>query len=283
MALVDRVNECNNAKMFNYLPFYAAGRRVGWIRDTRRDLLEPFDCFIVSPRRIDFSLAYDGYDAITAAMDGAQRKLAADGHIKGWADERFSVRPHFGMDPVFAMERAGCPFFGVRTWAVHVLAFVWRKESGPHFWVGKRAAHLLVYPGKLDSTVGGGQPEGLSVEQNLIDECAEEAGIPETFARRAKPVGCISYRHETEAGVSPDQIFCFDLQLPEDFTPHSADGEVEAFTLIHWRDVFEILADGNDFKMNSALVYINFFARHGLLRPDEVPDYAEICAGLGAN
>lgn len=283
MALVDRVNACNNAKMFNYLPFYAANRRIGWILDTRKDLLERFDCFSVSPRRVDFSQAYHGNEAITEALDEVQRRLAEEGHIQGWRDERYSVRPHFGTDPLFAMERAGCPFFGVRTWSVHVLAFVWRRDTGPHFWVGKRDKERPTYPGKLDSTVGGGQPEGLTVTQNLIDECAEEAGIAEEYAVRAKPVGCISYRHETPSGLSPDQIFCFDLQLPEDVEPYGADGEVEEYRLIHWKEVMQILEDGDDFKVNSALVYINFLVRHGLLKPDDFADYAEICAGLGAN
>ncbi len=283
MALVDRIHACNNAKMFNYLPFYAAGKRIGWVRDTQVGLLSGLDCFSISPRRVDFSQAVHGYDEITEVLDGAQRKLAEDGHIKGWRDERYAVRPHFGTDPLFEMERSGCPFFGVRTWSVHVIAYVWRKGDGPHFWVAKRDANRPTYPGKLDSSVGGGQPAGLSVTQNLIDECGEEAGIPEEYARRAKPVGCISYRHETEAGLSPDQIFCFDLQLPEDVIPYGADGEVEEYRLVPWQKLMEILADGDDFKVNSALVYINFFARHGMLRPDEHKDYAEICAGLGAN
>lgn len=282
MALVDRVNECNNAKMYNYLPFYGANERIGWVLDSRRSLFQGFDCFSVSNRRIDLSASLAGHDAMTEAVDSVLKTLKEKGHIKGWRDERYTVRPHFGGEALFAMERSGCPLLGVRAWSVHVIGFIWR-DDGPHFWVARRADHKPTYPGKLDTTIGGGQPEGLTVLQNLIDECAEEGGIPEDFARRAKPVGSISYRHETPDGLSPDQIFCFDLQLPPDFKPYGADGEVSEYKLIHWREVLDILSNSQDFKLNSALVYINFFLRHGLLHPDGEPDYAEICAGLGAN
>ena len=62
--------------------------------------------------------------------------------------------------------------------------------------------------------------------ENLIKECGEEAGIPPELARNAKAVGYISYWNQSGRQLKPDIMTCFDLELPENFTPHAADGEV---------------------------------------------------------
>src|SRR4051794_17390583 len=96
-----------------------------------------------------------------------------------------------------------------------------------------------------DHIVAGGQPHGISIMDNVIKECQEEASIPLTLARTAIPVGAISYTClETDAKFKDvaqymlrrDNIFCFDLELPCDFIPVPADGEVECFQLqsVEW-------------------------------------------------
>jgi 8-oxo-dGTP pyrophosphatase MutT (NUDIX family) len=128
--------------------------------------------------------------------------------------------------------------------------------------------------------VAGGQPEGLGIGENLVKECAEEAAIPADLAVAARPVGTISYRHALPAGLKPDEMFCYDLELPADFQPENADGEVHAFTRLPAEEVVAIVRDTDRFKFNCALVLIDFFVRHGLIGPDDEPDYAEICNGL---
>src|SRR3546814_6062152 len=98
-------------------------------------------------------------------------------------------------------------------------------------WTGRRARDKHTYPGMLDNTVAGGQPLGLSLRENLVKECAEEAAIPPALAERAVAVSAISYRHMTEEGFKPDVQFCFDLELPPDFVPRNTDGEIESFQL----------------------------------------------------
>ena len=43
---------------------------------------------------------------------------------------------------------------------------------------------------------------------------------------------CHSYCLEDERGVMPECEFVFDLELPQDFKPVNADGEVESFQLL---------------------------------------------------
>ena len=72
---------------------------------------------------------------------------------------------------------------------------------------------------------------------------------------------------------------CFDLELPEDFTPYANDGEVHSFELWPVRRVFETVRDSNEFKYNCNLVLIDFFVRHGLLSADD-PQFVAIVSGL---
>ena len=74
-------------------------------------------------------------------------------------------------------------------------------------------------------------------------------------------------------------MFCWDLELPEDFTPVNADSEISEFRLLPAADVMEIVDTTFDFKFNCNLVNIDFFIRHGILAPEH-PDYEEILKGL---
>jgi 8-oxo-dGTP pyrophosphatase MutT (NUDIX family) len=70
------------------------------------------------------------------------------------------------------------------------------------------------------------QPYGLSCSANVVKECWEEAGVPNQLAAAATAVGFVSYVSMSEEGLKPDVLFCYDLQLPEDFVPQPQDGEV---------------------------------------------------------
>lgn len=178
-----------------------------------------------------------------------------------------------------SIERAAVSLLGVKSWGFHLNAYV-RRPDGLYLWIATRAEDRPMYPGKLDNTVAGGQPEGLTLAQNLVKECAEEASLPADIALQARPVGAMSYRHETEAGLKQDELFCFDLELPEDIVPTPSDGEVKGFQLLPVEEVMGIVRDTDRFKFNCAPVLIHFFLRHGLLHPDNERDYAQICAAF---
>lgn len=72
------------------------------------------------------------------------------------------------------------------------------------------------------------QPHGLSCQENVIKECEEEASIPKDLAQTARPVGAVSYLTISEVGYKPDVLFCYDIELPQDFVPKPQDGEVGA-------------------------------------------------------
>ena len=103
--------------------------------------------------------------------------------------------------------------------------------------------------------------------------------MPESISARAIPVGAITYCVEGQHGLKPDVMYCYDLEVPEDFQPVNTDGEVAGFELHPIAEVMALVRDTEEFKLNCNLVIIDFLIRHGLIGPDEA-DYLELVQGL---
>ncbi len=284
MSYLDHIRACNAHDLANFRRFRIGGRPVGWVAHEFAERLAAFErVFQVSEDSVELAPGLDDVASRTEAVDAALRRLAKDGHIPGWRDERYPVAPPdaspLAGGPVWMhMERAAVPRFGVRAYGEHVNGFV-RRSGRLHLWVARRADDKPTYPGMLDNIVAGGHPVGIGFEENLIKECWEEAGIPPALARHAVPVGTSSYVHEFDLGLKPDLQYCFDLELPEEFVSANRDGEIAEFTLWPVEQVAERVRDGFDFKFNCNLVIIDFLVRHGIIAPDH-PDYVAITLGL---
>jgi isopentenyldiphosphate isomerase len=279
MSFLDRIAECNAHDLSNFRPFMVAGQRVGWVR---RELLPVLSAlsptFKVDDRGVTLNPALKTFEARSEAVIPAVQELERRGIVKGRRNEFYPITTGFTDKPLLQMERAAIPHFGVRAYGVHMNGFV-RRKDGLHLWVARRARGKETYPGMLDNTVAGGQPIGIGLADNLVKECKEEANIPEALSRQAHAVGAITYTMEAQDGLKPDVQFCYDLELPEDFTPQNTDGEIEEFFLWPIEKVAEIVRDTREFKFNCNLVIIDFLVRRGILPPDH-PDYLAIAHGL---
>jgi len=281
MSFLDHIRACNTHDIGQFEPWHIGPQRIGWIhRDFAPRLTARPDLFdrVAGGWRLSHRLTDAA--ARTAAVEAWLRELRAGGLFGDWREERYPVTPDLKRPPLMDMERAAVPSFGVRAFGVHLTGYV-RRADGLHVWVPRRAYDKPTYPGMLDNTVAGGQPTGLGLMENVVKECAEEAGIPEAIARRAHGVGCITYCYQSGIQLKPDVQYVFDLELPEDFIPAVVDGEVDSFELWPVSRVMERVRDTSDFKYNCNLVLIDFFVRHGLIEPDD-PDYLAIVAGLRA-
>lgn len=74
--------------------------------------------------------------------------------------------------------------------------------------------------------------------------------------------GFCRFFFESERGLFPNTEFVFDLELPLDFIPENADGEVETFELLPAEQCLERLFSA-DFKTTSVPVALDFLIRHG--------------------
>lgn len=284
MSFLDRIVEANHCDPRGFRPFRIAGRRVGYIRTEFVEALSRWpEVFSVADAAVTLAPNLDATDtpeaARTEAVAGVLDRLRVEGRLGNhWWNEPYAVNRHFAEPPLLRIERAAVQPFGVCGYGVHVNGYV-RRADGLYMWIGRRSRHKPTGPGKLDQMVAGGQPAGLGLLENVVKECAEEADVPEALARNARPVGAVSYCLETDAGLRPDVIYCFDLELPADFVPVNTDDEVEAFYPWPVERVLEIVRDTTEFKFNCALVVIDFLIRHGCIDPAD-PDYLALLAGL---
>lgn len=279
MSFLDRIEECNAHDLARFRPFRVAAARVGWVAEGFAARLAAFPgVFRIDDGEVALADALGSYAARTQAVDGALRALAAEGEIPGWRDEPYPVGTGFREAPLFEMERAAVPRFGVRAYGVHVNGYV-RKAGEIHLWIARRARGKQTYPGMLDNAIAGGQPVGMGLMENVVKEAGEEAGVPPELAAHAVAVGAISYTAQEGDRLKPDVMFTFDLELPEGFAPRNTDGEIEEFVLMPAEEVMRITSETRAFKFNCALVNIDFFVRHGLI-PPEHPDYLAIVQGL---
>lgn len=199
------------------------------------------------------------FDQRTQSVSSVMTNLHKMGYISGWRNELYPVSDTFddSKQPMFLIERAAAPILGLLEYGVHINGFVTNNNNNHQhnnnlhtnediqMWMARRSKTKSKYPGYVDHIVAGGQPYGLSLMENVIKECMEEAGIPEDIARRgiqsAGAIGYETYSPIAAAGDSGDQerrgwgvihrvvLFCFDLYLPQDFVPQAVDGEVDSF------------------------------------------------------
>ncbi len=279
MSYLDRIAVCRHWDPEGYRAFTIDGAALGRVAHGFARRLEAFPkVFTVSDRAVTLAPGLGDFETRSAAVREVLLELKAQGEVPRWRDEDYPVLRRWGDPPALKMERAAVPRFGVRGFGVHLNGLV-RSADGLKLWVAKRARDKQTAPGKLDHIVAGGQPYGLGVAENLIKEAREEAGIPAAFAAKAVPVGAVSYRCERPEGLRDDVLFCYDLELPEDFTPANEDSEVESFALWPLEEALARIRETDDFKFNVNLVVLDLAVRIGLITPDD-PDYQSIWDGL---
>ena len=279
MSLLERIETCRRWNRSRYRPFQVAGQKVGWVtHDFARRLKDFPKAFRVSDVAVEMAPGLDDFAQRSAAMAEVLAGLSADGTVSGWRNEPYPVGTDFYAPPLLQMERAAVPLFGVRAYGVHINGFT-GDGAALELWVAKRSKTKQTAPGKLDHLVAGGQPLGLSLMDNVVKECGEEAGMTPALARTARPAGFVSYVTERVEGLRNDICFVYDVALPADFRPVNEDGEIEEFYLWPIDQVRERLSESDDFKFNVALVNIDFLVRRGYLSPDE-PGYVAIVEGL---
>ena len=259
-SLLRHLRACRNAALpGTRVPFRIGVATVGWLTADVADRLRGFAAIAAAP---------DGLCLVAPErLEAIARALAEAGCLR-WRNEAFDVRADPDGPVLARIDRGALPVFGIGAVGVHVNGLVAGRD-GPLLWVARRAASKSLDPGKLDHIVAGGVPAGLGPAQTLVKEAAEEAAIPPALARLARPVARIAYAMERPEGLRRDTVLAYDLDLPGDFVPRAADGEVESFELWPLALVLATVRAGEAFKFNVALVLIDLFLRRGMIAEPE--------------
>lgn len=273
------IRACNPLIDEPFVAWRVEGLTVGWLRPSAVDLLRDFPAvFDVSEQGVMLQSSLQTFDQRSVAIATVADDLAAANLIPGLLQEPYPVTAAGREQACCVVDRAAAGFFGVRSFGQHLNGYV-RRDDTIWLWIGRRARDRLIFPGALDNMVAGGLPYGISMHDNLVKECWEEAAVPADLAGRARPVGVITYNRVTDRGFRPDVLYCYDLELPPEFEPKNTDGEVEEFSLLPLQQVADIVRESDEFKLNCNLVIIDFMVRHGVLSPEH-PDYLAISLGL---
>lgn len=279
MSYLDKIRACNAWDPVRFLPFLALGQRVGSLRPGfAAELLRWPDRFRVAEGRVDWLDPPGTFLDRSAVLAEVLQTLREAGLIAYLHGEAYPLTAGRRDQALCLIDRAAAPYFGARAFGQHLNGFV-RGPDGIELWIGRRAADRRIYPGHLDNLVAGGLPFGIPLGENLRKECHEEADIPADLADQAVAVGAVSYCRESQEGLKPDVMYCYDLELPEHFVPRCVDGEVETFYRLPAQEVARLVRESDAFKLNCNLVVIDFLVRHGLLCQED-PDYLAILQGL---
>ena len=282
--LAQRVRECNdmgggsstNPLKEHFVPFTIDGVPYGHVpRTMLPHFIKHPDVFTVadSGDALSLTAAVAALDlqGRTSAVATVTEGLRDSKIITGWRGELLPVVASYNSDPALLMERAAMPLFGFKAYGVHINGFIRDPVTGEvsHMWVARRSKTKSSYPSMLDHIVAGGLPYGISPAENVIKECAEEANIPAALAATAKSAGAVSYMNVEKNGrLKREALFCYDLELPHNFTPTPVDGEVESFELKPLSWVLAAVAGGAQYKPNCNIVVIDFLIRHGIISPE---------------
>lgn len=279
MSYSRHIRKCNQYQAENFHPFIVDGLKLGEVKHGFADqLAEISDSFQQDEDALYWNSPADDFISRNRAMAELAETLLTAGLLPYRHDELYPVTSGQRDQPLFLMDRALVPYFGVRAFGQHMNGYI-RRNGEIHMWIARRSAQKRHAAGKLDNMVAGGLPWGLKLEENLAKECWEEAGIPAELAAQAKATGHIAYRCETERGLKPDTMYCYDLELPDDFIPHCTDGEVDAFHLWPLERVAQQVHDSDEVKLNCNLVIIDFLIRHGYINEEHL-EYPALVAGL---
>ncbi|MBB2997993.1 8-oxo-dGTP pyrophosphatase MutT (NUDIX family) [Paraburkholderia tropica] len=263
-----------------HLPFHFGDERVGWIRAADVALLARWpDVFEIDgdadTARVTLAAEFDSVTARSAALGAVIGALAAEGRIPGWRDETYAIRNAFDAPPLAYIERAASRFFGTMTYAVHLNGVVeYAGSAVPLLWIARRSDTKATDPGMLDNVVAGGIGWGLGVEATLQKECWEEAGIAAELAACATPGRTVHVLQSLPEGTQAEQIFVYDLALPEDFVPHNQDGEVGEHRLARIDETARWIEEGQ-MTVDASLATLDLLLRRQWIDEDA-------CEGIAA-
>ncbi|KAF8321469.1 NUDIX hydrolase domain-like protein [Cantharellus anzutake] len=310
---VDEGSEVDNPIPFYVTPPQGVEVRIGWIRSpvvdvlqqktgnpvfdvtgtealiVNFDIVESSECLHVPGREVRFVRNLDSPRKRSDALDVLCREWRNSGLFSDviggslWRDELYPIyydpfkrTGSDNTDIAFLLERACCTIFGLVTYGCHMTMYL---EGEQKIWVPIRAK-TKTWPGCPDNTVAGGIPYGLTPTDALVKECMEEASLEESFVRKyLRATGAISYFFQSSKGwLKPKTQYVYDLVVPVGVDAPELkplDGEVERFELLSVDDVLDKLRKGL-FPPTCALVFIDFFIRHGHITPESEPNFVEI-------
>ena len=257
MSFLQRVKECNKYQESNFYKFFIDNYHVGFIKKKNLYIIKKFsNFFLYNNNQIFLKKKFNNFEKRTATINSVFNFLVKKKLIISKHREYSPVFKFFNAKPLLKVQRTLGPFFGFQFFGVHLNGYL-KKNNKYFMWVGRRSKKGN-FPNDLDQLAAGGLPYNITLKKNLIKESFEEANIDKKLILKSKYKGTISYRVETNIGLSRHILFCYDLLVPIKFSPKNNDGEIVKFYLWPIKKILEIIKNSRNFKFDCGLVIINF-------------------------
>ena len=275
--MLDLVKQLRNANLSQTLNLVAEGKHIGYIpKMMSQKVLEVSpDLFFRTDENL-LSLRMNGSSSgeVTDRIRACHEALASEALVPEASGELVDVRSALADPPLFQIDRSLVFPLGMKTWGVHANS---RYPNGD-FLVAKRSGKLRTFPGCLDVPIGGLVPSGRGIWQQLEIEAEEEAGIAHGTLQPKRDAQVMSYvrsagiapvdkdmENRTHRAASPginwDEVFCWDIDIPDGPSPEPYDGEVEHFRRFSPADLIQSLRAGPEqWKYNSGVMFLQVLA-----------------------
>ncbi|OZI77965.1 NUDIX hydrolase [Bordetella genomosp. 12] len=231
-------------------PVYIGGQRCGWATLAACDALRDSGLVRLDDDALWLLPELGPGPALDAALADLAQTLRDASCLRGWRDELLDITA--GTQHLGAIERAAMRPLGLPTFAVHLNA--WTPEG--RLWVARRALSKSTDPGMWDTLVGGLVGSTESLDQALVRECAEEAGLEPGQIRQRSPLRTVlRMQRRLPEGYQVEALLSSTCVLSHDTQPANRDGEVmEIATLDATQAVDRI--EAGEFTLEAALVIL---------------------------
>ncbi|CAG0896093.1 unnamed protein product [Darwinula stevensoni] len=269
------------------LPFVAEGHHVGFVRwDVLKTLKDFPNVFTFHSHCVELNQNLKTYEErswrMAETLEVMRQKYNFPA-LRGWRNEvcmGLLAPINFPIVAVVKNHKLLClvfsGLFGIRQYGVDINGYVNDPDLGFCMWLQQRSFTKPTWPGRWDSMAAGGLTSGQGILESVCKEAAEEASIPSHILNASlRPSGSVSFFYEDERGLFPQTEFVYDLELPLDFMPVNADGEVECFQLFPLHEILEKI-HSSDFKTTSCPVVVDFLVRHGVITSENQPDLPQL-------
>ncbi len=244
----------------DWLPIRMGSDTVGYIQPDYVSAIESYLENTETPPLVRFGEHLQIEKLSPYALSHELQELALHlkklGFITGWRDESYAWLDVWGHER-FRMERAAFRTLGLHSRACHINGYTSKHE----LFLGKRSSSKATDPNMLDNLAAGGISADETLQQCVVRELWEEAGIPRDLSNLVEPVGHIHVRRVVEPkGLHDESLYTYDLLLPDDFSPQNQDGEVADFIKVSWSLAAELILDG-ELTPDAAAVTADFLLR----------------------
>ncbi|KAI5455755.1 hypothetical protein BGZ63DRAFT_429633 [Mariannaea sp. PMI_226] len=273
--------------MKNYYYFMIEGypKPFGYMHTSILDGLNLSSSWQIDKKRRTLTMVRGTFQERTQVMRETLLQAVTEGQTtspRKFYDEALRVVSCEGKH-VLDMDRSGLDTFGVTSFSAHMIGFV-NDGNGIKYWVPKRSSTKPTVPNKLDSTVAGVIRSDEKPFDCIVRKTVAETSVPAEYVK-ANTISCgaISYQMSITSTGNPGcqhiTSYLYEMEFKEGVVPRPENDEVDAFTLMTREDIMIALTNG-DFVANRAMVWLAHFIRHGILTPENEPDFLKINQGL---